>query len=107
MQGYLQGDQPTIAHRYTKNKQVVLAVDTEDGTMIFVVVKPNGDVGLMAIDTDAAQVVEDLHLVGRYSKAGDYEVESLGLMHLEPGFIHQLIEGADLDVVYEEDDDED
>jgi hypothetical protein len=107
MQAYMQGDASTIAHRHTKHKQIVIAVDTEDGTMIFLVIKPDGDVGLMAIDTDRAQVVEDLHMIGRYNKAGDYEIESLGLMHLEHGFIHQLIDGADLDVVYEETDDDD
>jgi len=101
----MEGDSGYIAHRRSNRRPLTIAVDLEDGTIIVIVVKNTGEVGLMALDTNTDETIEDLHIVGKYDKDGDFAVESLGVMHLEvAAMIHELATGAELDVVYEEED---
>ena len=83
MQGYLQGTGQMIAHRRASHEPLTLAVDLEDGNMIVIVIKETGEVGLMAFDTSEEASIDELHIVARYDKQGDYEVEGLGIMHTE------------------------
>lgn len=104
----MQGQSSYPTHRWTRDKPLTFAIDLEDGDMIFIVVKNTGEVGLMAFDTNTEQTIDELHIVGKYDKHGDYEVESLGVMHVEAdALIHKLLTGAELGIAGEEEDDDD
>jgi len=107
MQGYMTGNSQFPAHRRAKSKPITLAVDLEDGSMVVIVVKQTGEVGLMALDLGMEETIDDLHIVARYDSAGDYEIESLGVMHLEAeALIHTLAAGGEIETLtYEEADD--
>jgi len=97
MQGYLSGQSNYPAHRRARTKPLTFVADLEDGTMVIIVVKGTGEVGIMAFDTEADACVDELHIVGKYDKHGDYEIESLGVMHLEAdALIHQIMTDKDV-----------